>query len=550
MRYLYVLCFCLFCCPVLGQQANDIYDLEFRRYLGSDFPWNVISFIAGEGGALGCVDTMEIINGKYPLVFRSVEMLPASRAYYRFHVRLIQQLFIPGDYQQLDFALNTKCLNIKQGWLKVVAFDKQEQCLYRDSVHILNTGEWNECVLKCQGKDAFFFGIEISATGGDDWLQSSIFSIDRMRISGDGRNIDWTKSMPVWADNDLECLGSWPASVLSLVKNKRLVALAETVHGDSLIAASERELIRELVERNQCKLILLELPYDYVLLLNLYIQGNLRIQANELLQYAQVLQFDSDFDMAFLNELRAYNGRTENKVHIVGVDRMTWENRYLFRFWECVSGEKMNTECLAKCLVAGKIDEAIGEFEHDKSLTEGWERINIYWFSRALKQLKRQEKYRDAVQGMVQEREKVMKDNIISVVDSLLPSDKNAVIIGHWLHFNKVNNVAPALEKSCGSYLSQRFGDDYWVVGILKGEGKVWGRIPGASRKALHFLDLPQGGKFLENACDGRGMPVFVGKCRSADRIGWLRCSGGCVARVFYMPVALSQRMDCFLWVK
>lgn len=550
MKYVFVLLVCLNCCRVFGQQTNDIYDLEFRRCLDLDAPWNIAPFMAGDGGCGCLVDSTEFIHGKHPLVFRSIEMFSGSHAYYRFSVRMSQQLFIPEKYQQLEFALDSRCSNVARGWLKVVALNEKEECLYQDSVQIHAIKEWNRSVLKLSVKRACFFRIEIYAEGDDDWLKPSSFSVDRMRILGDGKNIDWSRTIPVLADNTFECIGSWPESVLPFVGNKRIIALAETVHGDSLIAALERNFIRSLMWQDECKLLLMELPYDYTLLMNLYIQGNVHIRAEELLRYARSMQFDSDFDLTFLNELREYNRLGKEKVYIVGINRMTWENDYLFRYWECVNGEKLESGALRNFLVAGKIMEAMEEFEKNKKWTDKWGQMDIFWFRMALKQLQEQRKIRDVAVEFVKGRDEIMKDNIILMVDSLLKQSGKAVIIGHLLHLNKVNNMAPIIEKSCGYYLSQRFGNDYGVVGILKGEGKIWGKNFKTNRKVLHFLELPRGEEFLENTCHRKSEVDFVGSWTDPIRVGWLRLCGKYASRVLCIPMALPQRMDCFLWVR
>ena len=164
------------------------------------------------------------------MIFRSLEMFPASRSFYRFSARLSQQLFISANCRHLEFVLNYKCMNVTQGWLKVIALNEKEEYLYQDSVQIRKMDEWNRCVLKLPAQEACFFRIEICAVGGDDWLELSSFLLDRIQILGDGKNIDWNESLPVLEDDAFECIGAWPESVLPFVENKRIIALAETVH--------------------------------------------------------------------------------------------------------------------------------------------------------------------------------------------------------------------------------------------------------------------------------------------------------------------------------
>lgn len=552
MKILYSFLICLNSLFIQGQQVSDVYDLDFLGYSNSNFSWSLAPFIAGKGGCSFFVDSLNPVNGKFPLGFRSIEMVPKSSTYYRFRTQLVRQMYIPGNYHQLEFILNTKCLNVVRGWLKIIAFDEEERYLCKDSVQISNVGEWSKTILKFPVRGARFFRVEILAMGGDDWLKASVFFIDRMQILGDGKEIDWSMSVPVLEDSDFEYTGLWPEGVLSHIANKRIIALAETVHGDSVIAEAERELVSILVRQKECKLLLLELPYDYALLINLYIQGNVGMTEKELLQYSKKMQFRSDFNIAFLNELKEYNRLHAEKVNIVGIDRMTWDTCYLSRFVECASTRELTQEfsLMMKLLANGQILEVMKDFNNNDRLTKGWEPKNIYWFSRALKQLSQQSELRKIAVGVAKGKERIMRDNIIESVDFLLPENKKALIIGHWLHLNKVNNIAPVMEESCGSYLNRKFGDHYWVIGILKGKGQILGRIPQGKKVVVHELELPHGAEFLENWCNKKIESLCVGRCLAEDQIGWIRLSGSYASRSLCLPIALKKRMDCFLWVK
>lgn len=553
MRIFFSLLICLSCLFVRGQLNNDVYDLDFRNYSSSNFSWVLAPFIAGEGGCYFFVDSLNLFDDKFPVGFHSLEMFPGSRTYFRFRTHLVQQMYIPDSYQQLEFILKSKSQNIVQAWLKVTALNSEEQFLGADSVQIINNSEdWSVTTLKISVSGAVFYRVEIFAKGEEDWLKASGFFIDRMQILGNGRNINWAKVVPALAESDFECIGSWTESVLPLIEHKRIIALAETVHGDSAIAVETKKLVSILVRQGKCKLLLWELPYDYALLINLYIQGNPEIKSDELLRYAQKAQFSSDFSIAFLDELKEYNHLHTEKVSIVGIDPISWNMRYLSRFVECVSGNKITPELseIMKLLAEGKAMKIIEKFSSNKRLTEDWGKRNIYWFLQALQQLLKQEKSRKIAVGNSKGKESVMKDNIFISIDSLLPENKKAVVIGHWLHLNKINNISPVVEKSCGYYLNRRFKDQYWVMGILKGEGQILGRTPVKKKIVLHKLDLFHGAQYLENLCSKKMENLTIGNCLKKDQIGWIRLSGGYASRLLCMPVALKQRMDCFLWVK
>lgn len=160
--------------------------MEYNSFYGGEW-WECL--LCGFNG---------VCSGKISFDFSVDRNVSGESAYYRFSARLSQQLLIPGNYQQLEFTLNSKCLNVNRGWLKVVALNEKEECLYQDSVQIHKKDEWNRCVLKLPAQGACLFRIEIYAVGEDDWLKASLFSVDRIQILGDGKNIDWSESLPVF----------------------------------------------------------------------------------------------------------------------------------------------------------------------------------------------------------------------------------------------------------------------------------------------------------------------------------------------------------------
>lgn len=552
MKNFYCLLLCLTFWGVQAQVKDDLYDLKFRRWTSMDFPWSVVQFVSGEGGCVCFADSLNPVNGAFPLSFRSREIEPGSRFYFHFLAGLSQQMYLPGDYRQLTFELTARGRDIRRGWLKVTGRDAEENLLRKDSVEIVGNGEWNKCMLKLPAREVRFCGVEICVEGGDDWQKASVFNLGCMRILGDDKEIDWSGATTALQDQDLEYSGPWPGSVVAEVKNKRIVALAETVHGYASIGEAETALADLLIDGGGCRLVLLELPYDLGLMYNLYIQGNTGISEEEIKGYMEKTLFRPDPFLAFLNKVRAYNRLHAEKVYVIGIDRMTWETVYLRRFLACASGKGDDGwyKNWMKLIREGNIGEARRELSGNKALLQGWEEMDVYWLNQALKQLSVQEENRRVAVGILGDRDRIMKENIIGWVDSLLPADKQALIIGHWCHFNKVNTIIPVSEESAGYYLNQRYGDDYHVIGILAGEGELWGPRWGTKKAVPYLLECPTGEEFLENRCRHTWHFPVAGRCRIPERVGWIRLSGSYASRIFYVPVVLSRRMDGFLWVK
>lgn len=53
---------------------DDLYDLKFRHWTSIDFPWSVVQFVSREERCVCFADSLNPVNGAFPLSFRSKEI--------------------------------------------------------------------------------------------------------------------------------------------------------------------------------------------------------------------------------------------------------------------------------------------------------------------------------------------------------------------------------------------------------------------------------------------------------------------------------------------
>lgn len=167
---------------VCAQSVQDRYDLEFRACNDSDWPWLLAPVLQGKGGCSMQTDTLTLLDGKHPLVFSSMEMFKGRNFFWAYRVNLCQQMYIPGDFKEIEFLLNAKCCNVKNAWLKIRSSDCTEQYWKVDSVPVVCSGEWTQCTVSVKNKNACFFQVEIGAAETQERLNPAHFFIDRMEI--------------------------------------------------------------------------------------------------------------------------------------------------------------------------------------------------------------------------------------------------------------------------------------------------------------------------------------------------------------------------------
>lgn len=534
-----------FCLPWrgMGQDIRELYNLDFRYEGVEAIHWTLGDFERWKG--VNKVDTTECKEGKQVFGLTSARLFK-DWDYANFRCKLAQQLYIPTACSQLRFELDVKGVNLSKAWMKVARLDARERCLGMDSAAIRADGMWGKCVLDVAGGEACFFRVEIYGKGLDGEGACSKLLLDRLQIKGDGKEIRHV-DLPVPQRGDFQFADSWQGGFDFQAKDKKIVVLAETVKGDTVSAEMEKDLILRGVERGNCKLLLLEMPFDCAMLFDLYIQGNERIKKELLVFIAEKMALPPRLSLEVLDELKAYNETHEMKVVIAGTGVMKIYP-YLIDGLPAISAEG-ESDARRNLLVA----LGGGEFSKAKRMlnsvrkSHNWEKPAVDRLSGivALESEWQQNEW-----GLIDENEQRKAEITRWCIDELLPDGKQAILVGDWKAWNTKDNCGGKWEKSCGSYLKEYYGDNCLTIAVLRGEGSVTGVDIFTKKERTWALELPQEPWLLEHFCVQQGDAVLFGRCMAKDKVSWIRYYLGLADCEWMLPINFSERMDAFLWIK
>lgn len=534
-----------------SQNVNDLYNLDFQYKSGGDICWMGGGFVLGKGGSRIGIDSTDRIGAKYPLCLQSIKMLPKAKIYLGFYGCSVQKLFIPGDYQNIQFALNAKSVNLSKSWLKVTCLDEHEKYLVSDSVFLKRNGKWDWCQINVSGKNARFFRVEIGGEGKKDLKECAKLVVDHLSILGDGKEIgqiDLSECIPQKEDF---CLDSFDTKkIIPRLEGKKVVVLAETVSQDSTTLSLEKELVTELVEQGICKLIFVDMPFDRVLLFNLYIQGSQRVVKDRLMESMQAMK-SPVLEMNLLEDLRNYNRTHEDKVNLLGLGLLQGAPYFdLSYFLKCISSG-FSSDAILKVMhwvYQEDFQHAIAEWDSVQKKGR-WEELPIDWVKITLQLLNEQREMRRGLFTVRNGEEFVASQMIKMCIDSLLPEGKQVLVAGSWDKLNK-KDVLSLSEISRIGHLKACYGDSCLVIGVLRGEGNIVGMDLSTEKEKVWAMEVPQEPWSLEHFCAQQKRDVLFGSCLAKDKVSWIRYYVGLADCEWMLPVNLSERMDAFLWIK
>lgn len=457
--------------------GNDYYDLQFTERPGDGLRWGI-----------SCPsDSLDYICS-----WRKEALWSKDRSFF-----ILQK---PGkrlgaSVGQLIPVYNKDCRKavvrirhwgrkLENAWLKVHVLDTEEKEFRRDSVDLRSEEKWEESVLEVPLENAAFLYIEITVFGkrvekGDGAeirIESVSVCIDGKEIEEDRLLMD--KALYVKDTSRVYTFASLQDSILAnlplLNTGKKVMALGATVSGCSDMQHASYEMIKSMIQHQNCKLIMMELPSFVVLKWNLFIKGGF-LKYEEFREDLSGTLTDPAEAWKWLKWLRAYNQMADKQVGIVGIQRgkllsvpliadyfytlYAMRPHYVLRQW----AEAFLAQRSKEVMELGRSDElrrAMGEFEY-------------LWFRKAF-QLYANERFLpelvDLYGSVANAKGYLEWLHARYALEIGLEEGECAVLAGSWKSLNKLNGVGVRIA-SLGDFLNKQLGEDYGVIGLLGGEG-------------------------------------------------------------------------------
>jgi hypothetical protein len=377
----------------------------------------------------------------------------------------------------VEISIKNKVQFISSAYLKICCLNDNEDIIFKDSVEISNT-KWKTNKISFKAGKTKLINIIIEGLRKPDKRKQIMF-LDKMQININGNNIYDIKEKPT----DIKKLNEqfivkYPFPVAKILNQKtRIIGLGETVHGNEHIGNLTFELIKDLIENDSCKLVLLEVPFDLGLLLNQYVQSdniNSEILLKKINEILQPFSYNNDTILIFLNWLRNHNKNTLRKVYIGGLDDVLMFD-YPILLSEIISTFPIDCqEPLSYALQESynKLSDrlAINASYYKSKIGEDNYQLFSYLVNCYVNAYDMTFRGNAHLSRIYVKRDKTMFNNILKMIDIYRLENEKIVLYAHYTHLNKKFYSTDINYQNLGYYLNERFHHAYFSIALLTDE--------------------------------------------------------------------------------
>ena len=300
---------------------------------------------------------------------------------------------------------------------------------------------------------------------GKDITNESYFSKNKKDSIEAIKGIVKEKMIPLAFGNDSTLLAN-----IKELRNKRIIGLGECSHGSNTIKVASYQFIKNMIVNYNCKLVLLEIPVDATLILDMYVQGKIPNSYQKQIEADRKLSIGGYKNLVdFLNWLKAYNERSVTKVHLFGIDNPSDPQLYLFEYHLALLGKEGGKFYLRKT-VERKYGDIIAFAQRDTMFQN---RLGKQSFEFYLSILKNETAVMSNLVEWEKDRDINMSKRVNSLVNIFLKPGEKAAIYAHSGHLNSVEQFDDNLKKvtPLGFYLKNNYGNQYFSISFQIGEG-------------------------------------------------------------------------------
>lgn len=467
----------VFLCTIIifaqnAQKINIKDDLYFQDYNKCNWEW--LSY------KTNCNISLESQSAKNPLFLLKLMYAPTNKlnesvSNINMEFCLFKTIILPQiENRKLDVALTSKNQTASELLFSVFGVDHNENITFNDTIKIKKSTKWATKTISSISKDTKAIYIKIKFNGTSN--PSQIVWLKNIKIKIDGKDVNGIKNDIIKADKQLNKNYIFPLShdekfdltdKLPEIKRKKIIGLGENTHGSKTINLARFQFLKNLIERNNCKIVLLEIPFDFASQMDLYVQGKIPENSENLLGYLKLVN-DYEQKMDFLKWLRTYNLGVKRKVHIYGIDNAGSEEKsipLMDYHLELLGTEK--GKFYLKNLYEGKIKDVIEFAKKDSIIQQLLGKENFQYYIYLLS-----DKFNKKVNEMFLNRDSLMFKRVNSLNTQFTTENEKIAILAHSVHIQKIKGFGKEGEYSTlGSFLSEKYDSSFVAIDFCFGSG-------------------------------------------------------------------------------
>jgi len=386
---------------------------------------------------------------------------------------LTKKLILPvANFTSLKVSLmaNSKMSQVVS--MRAIGLDKDENIVFDSSTFSKNKSDWEQLSINSNNRHIKALNIYIKYNG--DSQQNQLVKLKDITIFLDNRNISNIRSSnmdeAVLAAKHIVPLVSTDEGLdfknIEDFKCKKIIALGESTHGSRTISQNRLSALMALITNYNCKLVILELPFDLGILINAYAQGIVPEAAQSYLNDYLHTATTRETLIPFLQWLRNYNQTTKKKVYILGMDNSSsGGNLPLMDFHLSLLGKDKAFPYLLK-LHSDEAASILTLADLDTTLQNKLGKKNYIYYKYLLKQ----EFSKDQAE-FFSSRDRNMATRVEFLDTLLTERSEKIAILAHSLHVQKIRETKETYEDVLGSLLTRKYKQGYFAIDFNFGGG-------------------------------------------------------------------------------
>lgn len=528
---------------------DDIYNFGFEKRSVSKPEW-----FRTQVNTVTVCDTVDFIQGKGSFcMIQEFQSKP-------FHSAFFRTIYLPQKAQTIDVSLYAKSITIEKAWLKIICLDDTDVVLNRDSVSLISEEKWDKFQIKVPSVDVRKIYIEIYASNTQTkpidlesltTRRKNKLSVDNMTVELDGKPLYSYPKENIQAPSLKESTrnfytGDSLNEIGSLRRDLRrasIIGFGETIHGGRQVQETVLGTIIELIEHNECRLVLLELPFSIGLSLNGYVSGMLSIDIEELLIFNNI---DIPSFKYFFDWIKDYNSTSKSKVIISGLepeDRWSPQDHFAEYLKQMYKSDQVINQLIG----------LLNKNQHDKALDIVQEQSFKNKYSQTgdcIEQAVKLMKINKASGQFltVDERERIFFQNARFAIETFIKRNEKTAIFSHLGHLDKRGSIVLRFDtRNFGSYMREQYADDYSVIAVTPGYGSITSFGTNGYIFNCNLLMPPPGS--IENLCLQSGKN-FCYTTNFKMGISSGRFTGASHYQTEFYPYAPNGRYDGLIFIR
>lgn len=507
-------------------------------------------------------DTVDVIDGKYSMriVDTSTRAFPIPSYFFG---NIFQYIQMPVDSPEIELSVYAKSERIDEARIKLYRLDEGGKLLFRDSLSILSPYEWKKFRLVIPHSRAQQVFLEIAmqrkhlVTDKKEKVLSSLL-VDNVQIKVNGKDITTyhePKFKVALSDSIKICshvkiTQGQPLNIDSLpdFKGHRILAFGETVHTSGEVQQFVYGAIQRLIEKNNCRLILLEFPYEMSLRLNAYVNGETNIDVSELLFFSLR---DTAKILPFLRWVRNFNLKSSSKVNLIGVDVEPPLSKFYDNLYRLVENDIPRSRAFSMfklSLRSAKYNDALRLMTDKPDSLELELGHSRYLVLRRALQLQQEQNAPD-FNMFGPDRDYAMYQNAKWAIDNYLRNGEQAVVYTHLGHANTGNVFYLRYNTpSMGTYMKTNYGMGYFVIAVAIGSGTITDPDNMRSGVGLPIVSNETGS--LEHLCMLSPDKCFYKNLNDIGVTSFVRAIGNQGPNDIFWPFSHQGKVDGVVFIR